>query len=64
MKKRVLKNWVVELLMSLSTIAFMLIAITIDSTWTKGYVVFFLVNVAIISINTLILYKYTNIFKN
>jgi len=63
MKRRlVLKESIVKVLFMIDCLAFMLIATTIESNWTKEYFIFFLVNVGIMVITTLILYKYSNVF--
>ncbi len=64
MKKQLtLKKGIENLLLIITTLSFMLIMTTIESDWTKEYLIFLLINVSIIVINTLILKKYGKSFR-
>ena len=64
MKKQLtLKKGIENLLLIITTLSFMLIMTTIESAWTKEYLIFLLINVSIVVINTLILKKYGKSFR-
>jgi hypothetical protein len=64
MKKQLtLKKGIENLLLIITTLSFMLIMTTIESDWTKEYLIFLLINVGIIAVNTLILRKYGKSFR-
>ena len=64
MKKQLtLRKGIENLLLVITTLSFILIMTTIESDWTKEYLVFLLINVGIIVINTLILRKYGKSFR-
>lgn len=64
MKKQLtLKKGIENLLLIITTLSFMLIMTTIESDWTKEYLIFLLINASIVVINTLILKKYGKSFR-
>lgn len=64
MKKQLtLRKGIENLLLIITTLSFMLIMTTIESDWTKEYLIFLLINVGIVVINTLILRKYGKSFR-
>ena len=64
MKKQLtLKKGIENLLLIITTLSFMLIMTTIESDWTKEYLIFLLMNASIVVINTLILKKYGKSFR-
>ena len=58
MKKVVFKKWLNNLLVGVATLSFVLIATTIDSEWTREYLQFVGVNVALFDANALLLAKW------
>lgn len=58
MKKVVFKKWLNNLLVGVATLAFVLIATTIDSEWTIEYLQFVGVNVALFGASALLLAKW------
>lgn len=64
MKKQLtLKKGIKNLLLIITTLSFMLIMTTIESDWTKEYLIFLLINAGIVVVNTLILRKYGKSFR-
>ena len=64
MKKQLtLRKGIENLLLIITTLSFMLIMTTIESDWTKEYLVFVLINVSIITINVKILKNYGKSFR-
>lgn len=64
MKKQLtLKKGIENLLLIITTISIILIMTTIESDWTKEYLLFVLINVGIIALNVSILKKYGKSFK-
>lgn len=64
MKKQLtLRKGIENLLLIITTLSFMLIMTTIESDWTKEYLIFLLINVGIVVINILILKKYGKSFR-
>ena len=60
MKKRVyLKKWLERVLSAIACITFMLIAITIDSEWTKEYLLFLLINMTLFVSSSYLLINYS-----
>lgn len=62
-KQSTLKKGIENLLLIITTLSFMLIITTIESNWTKEYLIFLLINVSVVVINTLILKKYGKSFR-
>ena len=58
MKKTVFKKWLNNLLVGVATLSFVLIATTIDSEWTREYLQFVGVNVALFGASALLLAKW------
>lgn len=58
MKKVVFKKWLNNLLVGVATLSFVLIATTIDSEWTREYLQFVGVNVALFGASALLLVKW------
>lgn len=64
MKKQLtLKKGIENLLLTIITLSFMLIMVTIESDWTKEYLLFVLVNIGVIALNVAILKKYGKSFR-
>lgn len=64
MKKQLtLKKGIENLLITITTICIMLIMTTIESDWTKDYLLFLLINTLIITLNTIILKHYGKSFR-
>lgn len=64
MKKQLtLKKGIENLLIIITTICIMLIMTTIESDWTKDYLLFLLINTLIITLNTIILKHYGKSFR-
>lgn len=64
MKKQLtLKKGIENLLITITTICIMLIMTTIESEWTKDYLLFLLINTLIITLNTIILKHYGRSFR-
>lgn len=64
MKKQLtLKKGIENLLIIITTLSFMLIMTTIESDWTKDYLLFLLINTLIITLNTIILKHYGKSFR-
>lgn len=64
MKKQLtLKKGIENLLLTITTISIILIMTTVESDWTKEYLLFVLINVGIIALNVSILKKYGKSFK-
>lgn len=64
MKKQLtLKKGIENLLIIITTICIMLIMTTIESDWTKDYLLFLLINTLIITLNTIILKHYGRSFR-
>ena len=62
-KQLTLRKGIENLLLIITTLSFMLIMTTIESDWTKEYLIFLLINAGIVVINTLILRKYGKSFR-
>ena len=58
MKKVVFKKWLNNLLVGVATLAFVLIATTIDSEWTKEYLQFAGVNAILFGASVALLAKW------
>lgn len=58
MKKMVFKKWLNDTLMGIGALAFMLIATTIESDWTKEYFIFVGINIAVMVVVALLLHKW------
>jgi hypothetical protein len=58
MKKRVFKKWLNNLLIGVASISFVLIATTIDSEWTKEYLLFLGSNFGLFVVSALLLAKW------
>lgn len=64
MKKQLtLRKGIENLLIIITTICIMLIMTTIESDWTKDYLLFLLINTLIITLNTIILKHYGKSFR-
>lgn len=64
MKKQLtLRKEIESLLLVITTISFILIMTTIESNWTKEYLLFVIINVSIIILNVITLKKYGKSFK-
>lgn len=64
MKKQLtLRKGIEQLLIIITTICIMLIMTTIESDWTKDYLLFLLINTLIITLNTIILKHYGKSFR-
>lgn len=60
MKKRVyLKKWFERVLSVIACITFMLVATTIDSEWSKEYLIFLLVNMSLFVSSSYLLINYS-----
>ncbi len=58
MKKRVFKKWLNNLLIGIASISFVLIATTIDSEWTREYLLFLGSNFGLFIVSALLLAKW------
>lgn len=64
MKKQLtLRKGIEQLLITITTICIMLIMTTIESDWTKEYLLFLIINSGIVAINVAILKNYGKSFK-
>lgn len=64
MKKQLtLKKGIENLLIIITTICIMLIMTTIESDWTKEYLLFLIINSGIVAINVAILKNYGKSFR-
>ena len=64
MKKQLtLRKGIEQLLIIITTICIMLIMTTIESDWTKEYLLFLIINSGIVTINVAILRKYGKSFR-
>lgn len=58
MKKRVFKKWLNNLLIGIASVSFVLIATTIDSEWTREYLLFLGSNFGLFVASALLLAKW------
>ena len=58
MKKRVFKKWLNNLLIGIASVSFVLIATTIDSEWTREYLLFLGSNFGLFVVSALLLAKW------
>lgn len=58
MKKRVFKKWLNNLLIGIASISFVLIVTTIDSEWTREYLLFLSSNFGLFVVSALLLAKW------
>lgn len=64
MKKQLtLRKGIEQLLIIITTICIMLIMTTIESDWTKEYLLFLIINSGIVAINVAILKNYGKSFR-
>ena len=64
MKKQLtLRKGIEQLLIIITTICIMLIMTTIESDWTKEYLLFLIINSGIVTINVAILKNYGKSFR-
>jgi hypothetical protein len=64
MKKQLtLRKGIEQLLITITTICIMLIMTTIESDWTKEYLLFLIINSGIVAINVAILKNYGKSFR-
>lgn len=64
MKKQLtLRKGIEQLLITITTICIMLIMTTIESNWTKEYLLFLVINSGIVIINVAILKNYGKSFR-
>lgn len=61
MKKRVFKKWVENVVASVFGISFLFIATTIESDWTKAYLILLGINLFLFITSGLLLSKYGRI---
>lgn len=64
MKKRILKNWVVNTLATIIGLIISFLAITIDSLGNQTYNIILVICLVAVILNTIILSKYSNFFED